>query len=69
MYFIGGGEQILKQAGPLLMTMGITFTHVAPPGSGALVKQSTNALLGVQATALAQLIGLWNDQAQTRQAH
>lgn len=57
-YFIGGDEKILKQVRPLLMAMGKTITHVGPLGSGALVKLSTNALLGVQVTALAELIGL-----------
>ncbi|MGY3442874.1 NAD(P)-dependent oxidoreductase [Bradyrhizobium sp. USDA 4473] len=57
-YFIGGDDSILEQARPLLMAMGSTITHVGPLGSGALVKLSTNALLGVQATALAELIGL-----------
>ncbi|WP_026202108.1 NAD(P)-dependent oxidoreductase [Bradyrhizobium sp. WSM2793] len=57
-YFIGGDDAILEQARPLLMAMGSTITHVGPLGSGALVKLSTNALLGVQATALAELIGL-----------
>jgi 3-hydroxyisobutyrate dehydrogenase len=57
-YFIGGDEAVLKQVRPLLMTMGSTITHVGPLGSGALVKLSTNALLGVQVTVLAELIGL-----------
>jgi 3-hydroxyisobutyrate dehydrogenase len=57
-YFIGGDEAILKQVRPLLMAMGSNITHVGPLGSGALVKLSTNALLGVQVTALAELIGL-----------
>src|ERR1700761_2206888 len=57
-YFIGGDEAVLKEARPLLLAMGSAITHVGPLGSGALVKLSTNALLGVQVTALAELIGL-----------
>jgi 3-hydroxyisobutyrate dehydrogenase len=57
-YFIGGDEAVLKQVKPLLIAMGSTITHVGPLGSGALVKLSTNALLGVQVTVLAELIGL-----------
>lgn len=57
-YFIGGDEAVLKQVKPLLMATGSTITHVGPLGSGALVKLSTNALLGVQVTVLAELIGL-----------
>jgi 3-hydroxyisobutyrate dehydrogenase len=57
-YFIGGDEAILKQVRPLLMAMGSNIAHVGPLGSGALVKLSANALLGVQVTTLAELIGL-----------
>jgi 3-hydroxyisobutyrate dehydrogenase len=57
-YLIGGDEATLEQAKPVLMAMGSTVSHVGPLGSGALVKLSTNALLGVQVTVLAELIGL-----------
>ncbi len=57
-YLVGGDEAVLKQAKPVLTAMGSTINHVGPLGSGALVKLSTNALLGVQVTVLAELIGL-----------
>jgi 3-hydroxyisobutyrate dehydrogenase len=57
-YFVGGDEAVLKQVKPVLMAMGSAVNHVGPLGSGALVKLSTNALLGVQVTVLAELIGL-----------
>jgi 3-hydroxyisobutyrate dehydrogenase len=38
--------------------MGSAIHHVGPLGSAALVKLSTNALMGVQVTVLAELIGL-----------
>jgi 3-hydroxyisobutyrate dehydrogenase len=57
-YFVGGDEAVLEHAKPVLATMGSTISHVGPLGSGALVKLSTNALLGIQVTALAELIGL-----------
>ena len=57
-YFIGGDESVLKQAEPILKTLGSSIHHVGSLGSGALVKLSTNALLGVQVTVLAELIGL-----------
>jgi 3-hydroxyisobutyrate dehydrogenase len=57
-YFIGGDEAVVKQVRPLLMAMGSAITHVGPLGSGAIVKLSTNALLGVQVTVLAELIGI-----------
>lgn len=57
-YLVGGDEAALKQAEPVLKAMGSAIHHVGPLGSGALVKLSTNALLGVQVTVLAELIGL-----------
>jgi 3-hydroxyisobutyrate dehydrogenase len=55
---VGGDDTTLARAEPVLKAMGSTVYHVGPHGSGALVKLSTNALLGVQVTVLAELIGL-----------
>jgi len=57
-YFVGGDEATLKQAEPVLKALGSAIHHVGALGTGALVKLATNALLGVQVTALAELIGL-----------
>jgi len=57
-YLVGGEEEVLKAAEPVLRAMGSAVRHVGPLGSGATVKLTTNALLGVQVTALAELIGL-----------
>jgi 3-hydroxyisobutyrate dehydrogenase len=57
-YFIGGEESVLRRAEPVLRVLGSNVQHVGSVGSGALVKLATNALMGVQATALAELIGL-----------
>ncbi len=57
-YLVGGDEADLKHSEPVLKAMGSTIHHVGSLGSGALVKLSTNALLGVQVTVLAELIGL-----------
>jgi 3-hydroxyisobutyrate dehydrogenase len=57
-YFVGGDDTTLARAEPVLKAMGSAVHHVGPLGSGALVKLSTNALLGVQVTVLAELIGL-----------
>lgn len=56
-YFIGGDEAALKEAESILKVMGESIHFVGPLGSGALVKLATNALLGVQVTAIAELIG------------
>ena len=57
-YFIGGDEPVARRAEPVLRAMGSTIHYVGPLGSGALVKLTTNALLGVQVTVFAELIGL-----------
>jgi 3-hydroxyisobutyrate dehydrogenase len=57
-YFVGGDDAKLARAEPVLKAMGSAVHHVGPLGSGALVKLSTNALLGVQVTVLAELIGM-----------
>ncbi len=57
-YFIGGDEAAFKEAEPILKAMGESIHFVGQLGSGALVKLATNALLGVQVTAIAELIGM-----------
>lgn len=57
-YLVGGDEAVLNSAEPVLRAMGVAARHVGPLGSGAVVKLATNALLGVQVTALAELVGL-----------
>jgi 3-hydroxyisobutyrate dehydrogenase len=42
----------------VLRILGSTVQRVGPVGSGALVKLATNALMGVQVTVLAELIGI-----------
>jgi 3-hydroxyisobutyrate dehydrogenase len=57
-YFIGGDQADLKEAEPVLKTMGESIHFVGPLGSAALVKLATNALMGVQLTTIAELIGM-----------
>jgi 3-hydroxyisobutyrate dehydrogenase len=57
-YFVGGDELAARRAEPILKAMGSTIHYVGPLGSGALVKLTTNALLGVQVTVFAEIIGL-----------
>ena len=57
-YFVGGDEANLNLAEPVLKTLGSAINHVGPLGSGAMVKLATNAFMGVQVTALAELIGV-----------
>ncbi|KAF1003591.1 MAG: 2-hydroxy-3-oxopropionate reductase [Luteibacter sp.] len=54
-YLVGGDKEVCDLAAPLLCQMGSVVKHVGPLGCGALTKLSTNALLGIQVTALAEL--------------
>jgi 3-hydroxyisobutyrate dehydrogenase len=57
-HLVGGDADTLARAKPLLDAMGAGVHHVGPLGHGALVKLATNSLLGIQVTALAEIIGL-----------
>lgn len=57
-YLVGGDAQVLELARPVLAAMGSSVHHVGALGDGALTKLATNALLGIQVTALAEIIGL-----------
>lgn len=57
-YMVGGDGQIAEKVRPLLAVMGSAIHHTGPLGSAALVKLSTNTLLGVQVTVVAELIGM-----------
>ena len=57
-YLAGGDALVLERARPLLAAMGSAVHHVGALGDGALTKLATNALLGIQVTALAEIIGL-----------
>ena len=57
-YLAGGDAQVLERARPLLAAMGSAVHHVGALGDGALTKLATNALLGIQVSALAEIIGL-----------
>ena len=46
----------------MLKNLGSSIEHAGPVGCGALAKLATNALMGVQLTALAELIGLLKRQ-------
>lgn len=57
-YLVGGEAAVLERARPLLLDSGSAIHHVGPLGSGALTKLATNALLGIQVTALAEIIAM-----------
>lgn len=57
-FLVGGSEAACKKAEPVLLAMGSAVNHTGDIGTGALTKLATNALLGVQVTAIAELIGM-----------
>ena len=57
-FLVGGDKSAYEKAGPLFETMGKAAYFLGPAGSGAVVKLVVNSLLGVQVTALAELIGV-----------
>lgn len=71
-YLVGGEAAVLARAEAVLGAMGGAIRHVGPLGAGCMAKLATNALLGIQLTALAELIGWLQrsgvDAAQVLQA-
>ena len=61
-FLIGGDEETLKTAEPLLKTLGSSIQHAGPVGAGALAKLVTNTLMGVEVATLAELIGMLKRQ-------
>jgi 3-hydroxyisobutyrate dehydrogenase len=57
-FLIGGHGETLKRAEPLLKGMGSSVRYAGPVGAGALAKLITNALMGVQLSTLAEMIGM-----------
>lgn len=57
-FLVGGDEAACERATPVLLAMGGAVRHAGPIGNGALTKLATNALLGIQVTALAELVGM-----------
>lgn len=57
-YFVGGDEAVLACVRDIISTMGAAIYHTGNHGSAALTKLATNTLMGVQVTALAEIIGL-----------
>ncbi|MFJ5295468.1 NAD(P)-dependent oxidoreductase [Pseudomonas sp. NPDC088368] len=57
-FLVGGDEADVAFARDVLGNMGSSIQHVGPLGAGTLVKLTTNAMLGVQVTAMAELFGI-----------
>jgi 3-hydroxyisobutyrate dehydrogenase len=57
-YLVGGEAQTVERLDLLLRAMGGAVHHTGPVGSAALIKLMVNALFGMQAAAMAELLGL-----------
>jgi 3-hydroxyisobutyrate dehydrogenase-like beta-hydroxyacid dehydrogenase len=53
-FFVGGDEGIYRECEFIFTTLGKAHYYMGPPGSGAMMKLVTNALLGIGAQALAE---------------
>jgi 3-hydroxyisobutyrate dehydrogenase len=58
-YLVGGDAATLARADGVLRAMGAAVHHVGPVGAGTVTKLATNALLGLQVAALAEITGLF----------
>lgn len=56
-YLVGGADQTLARARPVLSVMGGAIHHVGPVSHGAVLKLTVNTLFGIQVAAVAELIG------------
>lgn len=64
-FLVGGTPETLSTARPVLDAMGSTVHHAGAVGAGAAVKLAVNALLGIQAAAMAELIGMFGRNGVT----
>lgn len=57
-FLVGGATKDVDACRNLLMVMGAAVHHLGPLGAGTMVKLATNALMGVQVAATAELFGI-----------
>ncbi len=54
---VGGSEQTLRLAQPVLAALGVGVHHLGTPGQAAVAKLAVNGLLAVQLAAAGELLG------------
>ncbi|MEX6506391.1 NAD(P)-dependent oxidoreductase [Jiella sp. M17.18] len=59
-FFLGGKKDAIDRAEPVLKPLGKSFQRVGDWGDGATVKLATNAILGVNVAAWAEVIAMLN---------
>lgn len=57
-FLVGGETDTLEKLRPVLAAMGAGVHHLGPVGTGAVMKLAVNALFGVQAAVMAELLAL-----------
>jgi 3-hydroxyisobutyrate dehydrogenase-like beta-hydroxyacid dehydrogenase len=57
-FMIGGEEQTIKEAEPVIGVMGKKWFHLGPNGAGQTIKLAMNAMLALQVEALAEALAL-----------
>lgn len=55
-YFVGGETESIERVRPVLNTLGNAVHHAGAVGNGMAIKLAVNALFGIQAAALGELI-------------
>lgn len=64
-YLVGGEANTVAQIQPILLTVGELLHHVGSVGQGMAMKLAVNALFGIQVAALAEVLGMLNQQGIT----
>ncbi len=57
-FMVGGDEQVLKDAEPVISAMGKRWFHLGPNGAGQTIKLAMNLILALQVDALAEALAL-----------
>jgi 3-hydroxyisobutyrate dehydrogenase-like beta-hydroxyacid dehydrogenase len=57
-FMIGGDEETLRHAEPILQVMGKKWFHLGPSGAGQTVKLAMNAILALEVGAMAEALAL-----------
>lgn len=58
LFLVGGDGETVKEAEPVLHSMGSAVHHVGSTGAGAIAKLAVNLMMGAQLAAIAELIGM-----------
>ncbi len=61
-HLVGGSEENFNKSVPVLKNMGSLANHTGPVGSAAVLKLAINSLMGIQVSAIAELIAMMKNQ-------